>query len=73
MSNVMLVLDLAEPFAANQTVDNLIHLRATEPVGNWRDSNTGLGSGRIPFDVNTALLPACLRSIQASHLPYFTC
>lgn len=49
------------------TVSNVVLLRllcAAEPVGNWRDSDTGLGLGRIPFDVNTALMPACLRSIQ---------
>ena len=30
MSNVELVLDLAAPFAANQTVANLIHLRPSK-------------------------------------------
>lgn len=27
--------------------------------------NIGLGGGRIPYDVNTALVPAALRSIAA--------
>lgn len=65
MDNVNLILELAAPFAMNSTVENLIHLRETAPVGNWRDSNTGLGNGRIPYDVNTALVPGALRSIQA--------
>jgi glycogen debranching enzyme len=48
-----------------QTKDNLIHLNEGEQVGEWRDSNGGLGGGRIPYDVNTALVPAALRSIAA--------
>ncbi|KAK9816518.1 hypothetical protein WJX72_001427 [[Myrmecia] bisecta] len=63
--NVALLLKLAAPFAANQSVSNLIHLREGVPVGNWRDSNVGLGLGRIPYDVNTALVPSALRAIQA--------
>ncbi|KAG4438564.1 hypothetical protein IFR05_005939 [Cadophora sp. M221] len=52
-------------FAApgNQTVDNLIHLKPNEIVGEWRDSTYGIGGGKIPFDVNAALVPAALRSI----------
>jgi hypothetical protein len=42
----------------------LIHLKEDVPVGNWRDSNPGIGYGRIPFDVNTALVSGCLRAIQ---------
>ena len=48
-----------------QTKENLIHLRSNEPVGEWRDSNNGLGGGRIPYNVNTALVPAGLRAIAA--------
>lgn len=57
----------ATPFAqqGNQTKENLIHLKDGEIVGQWRDSTYGLGGGRIPFDVNTALVPAALRSIAA--------
>ncbi|KAL3419839.1 hypothetical protein PVAG01_08337, partial [Phlyctema vagabunda] len=57
----------AAPFAAqgNQTVENLIHLKDKEIVGQWRDSTYGIGGGRIPFDVNTALVPAALNSIAA--------
>lgn len=48
-----------------QTKENLIKLKDGQPVGEWRDSNAGLGGGRIPYDVNTALAPAALRSIAA--------
>lgn len=51
--------------SGNQTKENLIHLKEGELVGEWRDSTYGLGGGRIPFDVNTALVPAALRSIAA--------
>lgn len=59
-------------FAENQVKENLIHLNANEPVGEWRDSNGGLGGGRTPYDVNTALVPAALRAIAAlSRAGYF--
>jgi len=53
------------PFAApgNQTVENLIHLKPNEIVGEWRDSTYGIGGGKVPFDVNASLVPAALRSI----------
>ena len=58
-------MSIAAPFAAdgNQTKDNLIHLRDGEIVGEWRDSTYGIGGARIPYDVNTALVPASLRAI----------
>lgn len=40
-----------------------MHLKEGEIVGEWRDSTYGIGGGRIPFDVNTALVPAALRAI----------
>ncbi len=59
------IVTTSAPFAApeNQNRDNLIHLKSGEIVGEWRDSTYGIGGGRIPFDVNTALVPAALRSI----------
>ncbi|KAH8593505.1 hypothetical protein B0O99DRAFT_214834 [Bisporella sp. PMI_857] len=59
------IMRLAGPFAENQTIENLIHLKDGEVVGEWRDSRYGIGDGRIPFSVNTALVPAALRSIAA--------
>lgn len=59
---------MAKPFAetdAHGTFKNLISLGKGQPVGQWRDSNDGLGGGRYPYDVNTALMPAALRAISA--------
>jgi hypothetical protein len=65
--NAEKIMKLAAPFTAqgNQTLDNLIHLKEGEIVGQWRDSTYGIGGGRIPYDVNTALVPAALRAIAA--------
>lgn len=57
---------MAEPFTqpgGNATYKNLVALNEGVPVGQWRDSNDGLGGGRYPYDVNTALMPAALRAI----------
>ncbi|KAF8512552.1 hypothetical protein BU17DRAFT_54049 [Hysterangium stoloniferum] len=61
--NALYNLERAEPFALKPSVTNLLHLRPGQPVGNWRDSNEGIGYGKIPFDVNVALVPATLRAI----------
>ena len=61
--NAEKIMNITAAFAQNQTEANLIHLKPTEIVGQWRDSTYGLGGGRIPFDVNTALVPAALRAI----------
>ncbi|KZP01238.1 hypothetical protein CALVIDRAFT_474889 [Calocera viscosa TUFC12733] len=58
----------AAPFAQTPNVTNLIGLREGQPVGNWRDSNEGIGYGHYPFDVNSALVPASLRAIEALSL-----
>lgn len=65
--NAERIMKLAAPFAApgNQTRENLIHLKDGTIVGQWRDSRYGSGGGRIPYDVNTALVPAALRAIGA--------
>jgi len=60
--NLELVLARAAPFAARPGPETLIALKPGLPVGNWRDSNQGLGGGHIPFDVNVALVPAALRA-----------
>lgn len=61
--NAIYNLNRAEPFAFDPSVQNLLHLRPGQPVGNWRDSNEGLGYGTIPFDVNVALVPSSLRAL----------
>lgn len=63
VANLRLVLRSAQPFAAEPRAANLIALKPGVPVGEWRDSNTGLGGGRIPYDVNAVLVPAALRSV----------
>lgn len=55
----------ALPFSQDTSLSNLIGLRPEQLVGNWRDSNEGLGFGFYPFDVNVALVPASLRATQA--------
>ncbi|KXJ90128.1 hypothetical protein Micbo1qcDRAFT_189240 [Microdochium bolleyi] len=52
-------------FEQEPTIANLIHIQTRETVGQWRDSGDGLGGGRIPYDVNTALVPASLNAISS--------
>ncbi|KAJ3494706.1 hypothetical protein NLG97_g3906 [Lecanicillium saksenae] len=59
------IMKMTEPFEKDQSAANLIHLLDGESVGQWRDSPIGLGNGRIPFDVNCALVPAALRAIDS--------
>ena len=51
IKNVDHVMNLSIPFAMNATQQNLVPIR-NPTVGDWRDSNTGLGDGIYPFDVN---------------------
>jgi hypothetical protein len=60
--NLELVIARAEPFAKAPSADTLISIKDGIPVGNWRDSDDGLGGGRKPFDVNVALVPAALQA-----------
>jgi len=60
--NLVFVANTARAFAQQSTASNLIHLRAGEIVGNWRDSTNGLGGGVYPYDVNAVLVPAALRA-----------
>lgn len=62
--NANWVLDLASPFGNSKKCTDLVKIRDAN-VGNWRDSNTGLGGGKFPFDVNTALVPGALRAIAS--------
>jgi hypothetical protein len=75
--NLTYVLASAAPFARDPVRAHLIGLKPGVPVGDWRDSNTGLGGGYYPYDVNAALVPAALDAIArlyASGLlnPYLT-
>jgi hypothetical protein len=69
LANLALVLARARPFADDprppaEKKDKLIGLREASSVGQWRDSEMGLGFGRYPFDVNVALVPAALAAAQ---------
>jgi hypothetical protein len=60
--NLERVLALAAPFAAAPSWPSLVSLRPGSRVGDWRDSENGLGGGRYPYDVNAALVPAALEA-----------
>jgi hypothetical protein len=60
--NLARVLELAAPFAADPSRAHLIALKPTALTGEWRDSDDGLGGGRVPYDVNAALVPAALEA-----------
>lgn len=75
--NLLFVLHSAAPFARDPRPANLIGLKPGAVAGDWRDSKTGLGGGRYPYDVNAALVPAALEAaarLQASGLlaPYLS-
>lgn len=61
------IMNISAPFASidGRVKENLIHLKEDQVVGQWRDSTYGIGGGRIPYDVNTALVPAALRAIAS--------
>jgi hypothetical protein len=62
VSNLRSVLQAAAKFVDDPRAQNLIALKAGVPVGQWRDSNDGLGGGRFPYDVNAVFVPAALEA-----------
>lgn len=62
--NLELVAARATPFAMAPGADTLVSIKEGIPVGNWRDSDKGLGGGRRPFDINVALVPAALKAAE---------
>jgi hypothetical protein len=62
VSNLRFVLRAAAGFAGDPRASNLIALKPGIPVGQWRDSNDGLGGGRFPYDVNAVFVPAALEA-----------
>jgi hypothetical protein len=62
VANLRLVLHGAAAFAEDPQYSHLISIKTGQMVGNWRDSNEGLGRGRFPYDVNAVLVPAALRA-----------
>ena len=65
--NLRYVLRSAAGFAAEPDAAHLISLKPGISVGNWRDSEDGLGGGRYPYDVNAVLVPAALEAAADLH------
>lgn len=65
--NLSFVLARAQAFAADPVATNLIPLPAGQKVGDWRDSQEGLASGRYSYSVNAVLAPAALNAIARLH------
>ncbi|KAG8695829.1 hypothetical protein FRC08_007540 [Ceratobasidium sp. 394] len=62
--NVQYMMNTSQAFAQDPgDYRNLARIEPGVPVGNWRDSNPGIGWGVYPFDVSTALQPAALHAI----------
>jgi hypothetical protein len=64
VSNLKFVLQGAAKFADDPRAQNLISLKPGFSAGQWRDSNDGLGGGRLPYDVNAVFVPAALDAAQ---------
>jgi hypothetical protein len=64
MVNLRYVAAQAAAFGAAPEWRNLIALKPGMNVGEWRDSNDGLGDGRYPYDVNAVLVPAALEAAE---------
>lgn len=62
VANLRYVVETARAFADAPGKTNLIAIKSGFEVGQWRDSDTGLGGGRYPYDVNAALTPAALEA-----------
>jgi hypothetical protein len=62
VDNLRLVVQSASAFAADPGTAHLIGLKPGYSVGNWRDSDNGLGGGHYPYDVNAVLVPAALEA-----------
>jgi len=67
MRNFEWVLTRTTPFARDPVPRNLVSIKSGRNTGQWRDSEQGLGGGRYPYDVNVAMIPAALESIQRLH------
>ena len=65
--NFRFVVAAASAFAREPQWRNLVRLKPGINVGNWRDSEEGLGGGRFPYDVNGVLVPAALAAIDRLH------
>jgi hypothetical protein len=64
VGNLRFVLQGATKFADDPRAQNLIALKPGFSAGQWRDSNDGLGGGRLPYDVNAVFVPAAIEAAQ---------
>ncbi|TLY86699.1 MAG: hypothetical protein E6K35_07875 [Gammaproteobacteria bacterium] len=62
VANLRFVLGSASAFAADPSTAHLIGLKSGFSVGEWRDSEDGIGRGRYPYDVDAVLVPAALEA-----------
>jgi glycogen debranching enzyme len=62
VDNLRFVLQSASAFAADPDTAHLIGLKPGFSVGEWRDSEDGIGRGRYPYDVDAVLVPAALEA-----------
>ncbi len=62
VGNLKRVIASARAFAQDPKAANLIHIKDGYDVGEWRDSNDGLGKGRYPYDVNAVFVPKALET-----------
>ena len=62
VDNLRFVLKSAAAFAAHPDTAHLIGLKPGISVGEWRDSEDGIGRGRYPYDVDAVLVPAALEA-----------
>ena len=67
VANLRFVCRAAVAFARDPQFANLIRVKAGLTLGNWRDSDEGIGRGPYPYDVNAVLVPAAL---EAAHRLY---
>lgn len=65
MRNIRYIAAQTAAFVQSPSKQHLLSLKPGVPVGEWRDSNDGLGGGRYPYDVNAILVPAALQAASA--------
>ncbi|MCH7893375.1 MAG: hypothetical protein IH907_02555 [Proteobacteria bacterium] len=65
VNNMNFVLKMAEPFVKAPIATNLVGIKDGMQVGEWRDSNEGLGGGKYAFNVNAVFVPAALQAIAS--------
>ena len=61
--NLRFLLQQAKPFAEDPVRERLLKLKDGKMAGQWRDSDSGLGLGRFPFDVNAVFVPVGLNAV----------